>query len=68
MRDNANVKLWIGSMYATDRWFDGMIDEVCIWSKALTPDELKKSIQGTLISAAVTTSGKLAVAWGNIKQ
>jgi hypothetical protein len=68
MRDNANVKLWIGSMYATDRWFDGMIDEVCIWSKALTPDELKKSMQGTLISAAVTKSGKLAVAWGSIKQ
>lgn len=67
MRDNENVKIWIGSMYATDRWFDGMIDEVCIWSKALTPDELKKSMEGTLISAAVEKSGKLATLWGRIK-
>ena len=68
MRDNENVNLWIGSMYGTDRWFNGIIDEVCIWSKALTPDEIKKSIEGKLISMSVEKSGKLATAWGNIKK
>ncbi len=68
MRDNGDVKIWIGSMYATDRWVNGLIDEVCIWSKALTPEELQKSIEGSLISAAVSGTGKLATAWGNIKR
>jgi len=67
MRDNGDVKIWIGSMYATDRWVNGLIDEVCIWSKALTPEELEKSIEGSLISAAVSGTGKLATAWGQIR-
>jgi len=50
MRDNDAVRLWIGSMHGADRWFDGMIDEVCIWSKALNPEEIRKSMDGTLIS------------------
>ena len=46
MRENDAVKWWIGSMYATDRWFKGMIDEVRIWNKALTPDEIQMSVEG----------------------
>jgi len=44
-----------------------MIDEVCIWSRALTPAELKKSMDGTLISLSIEKAGKLAAAWGYIK-
>ncbi len=67
MRDNNDIKYWIGSMYATDRWFGGMIDEVRIWSKALTQDEIKKSIDGTLVGAAVERSNKLTTTWGSLK-
>ncbi|MBD3182733.1 hypothetical protein GF312_10600 [Candidatus Poribacteria bacterium] len=67
MRQNDDCKFWIGSMYATDRWFNGLIDEVCIWKKALTPEEIQQSIDGTLISAAVSKEGKLAVTWGELK-
>ena len=67
MRENDAVKWWIGSMYATDRWFNGMIDEVCIWNKALSPEELQQSMAGTLVNAAVSREGKLATTWGQIK-
>ena len=68
MRENDDVKWWIGSMYATDRWFNGLIDEVCIWRRALSADEVKKSMEGTLISAVVETQGKLTTTWGEIKR
>lgn len=68
MRDNKDIKYWIGSMYATDRWFGGLIDEVRIWSKALTQDEVKKSIDGTLIGAGVEKHNKLTTTWGMLKE
>ncbi len=68
MRDNNDVKYWIGSIYATDRWFDGLIDEVRIWSKALTQEEVKKSIDGTLIGASVEKNNKLINTWGMLKE
>jgi len=67
MRENENVKWWIGSMYATDRWFRGMIDEVRIWNKALTPDEIQMSVEGILIDTAVASKDKLTSTWGKIK-
>ncbi len=68
MRENDNVKWWIGSMYATDRWLNGMIDEVRIWRRALSADEVTKSVEGTLISAAIETQGKLTTTWADIKK
>jgi len=68
MRENENVKWWIGSMYATDRWFNGLMDEVCIWKKALSVEEVEKSIDGTLVSAAISKNGKLASLWAGIKK
>lgn len=69
MRDNENMKWWIGCLYGTQgRWFGGLIDEVSIWSKALTPDEVKKSMDGTLINASVEKAGKIATTWGYLRQ
>lgn len=67
MRENEDAKWWIGSMYATDRWFNGMIDEVCIWSKALSPGEIQQSMEGALVGAAVSSSDKLSTTWGRMK-
>jgi len=68
MRENENAMWWIGSMYTQGRWFNGLIDEVCIWSRALSVDEVKKSMAGTLINAAVDAQGKLATTWAEIKK
>jgi len=63
MRENENAKWWIGSMYTDGRWFNGLIDEVRIWSRGLSADEV-----GTPIDAAVETQGKLTTTWGRIKK
>jgi len=69
MRESKDMKWWIGSLYGSQgRWFNGLIDEVYIWSKALTADEVKKSAEDTLIVATVEKSGKIATAWGIMKQ
>jgi len=67
MRQNDDCTFYIGSMYATDRWFDGLIDEVRIWNKALSPDEIKKAMEGSLVNAPVNLEGKLSSTWGSIK-
>lgn len=47
--------------------FDGMIDEVAIYQKALTVAEIKQDMESEFIKAAVSPSGKLAATWGDLK-
>ena len=44
----------------------GSIDEVAIWNRALSEDEVKAAMRGPLL--AVSPKGKVATTWGNIKQ
>ena len=44
---------------------DGFIDEVAIWSRALSEDEIKSAAQGPLFS--VSPKDKVATTWGYIK-
>ena len=47
--------------------FDGgSIDEVAIWSRALSETEIRAVMRGTLL--AVSPKDKIATTWGNIKQ
>jgi hypothetical protein len=70
IRDNAATKYWIGSLYTTDRYFAGLIDDVRIWSRALTADEVKKAMDGSILAvvSSVDKESKLATAWGQIKK
>ena len=71
MRDNKDIKWWIGCLYGTQgRWFGGLIDDVRIWSKVLTPDEVKKAMDGSILAGAtaVDKESKLATAWGQLKK
>jgi len=45
--------------------FNGSIDEVIIYNKALTENEIKEDMAG--INLAVLSEGKLTTAWGSIK-
>ena len=45
---------------------DGSIDEVAIWSRALSETEVKTAMQGPLLS--VSPKGKVATTWGGIKR
>ena len=45
---------------------DGSIDEVAIWSRVLSEDEIKTAMRGPLFD--VTPQDKVATTWGDIKQ
>ena len=55
----------------TDRYFDGIIDEVLFWDRVLTEDEVAELADGgrpDLGIVAVEPSGKLGTLWGAMKQ
>ena len=48
-------------------YMEGVIDEVAIFSEALTGDEIRDITMNMRDALAVETSGKLAVTWGALK-
>ncbi|MBC8232976.1 hypothetical protein H8E77_25820, partial [bacterium] len=56
----------IGSWGGTGQKFNGIIDEVQVWDKALSEKEIKESM-GDITITAVDTSGKLTTTWGSLK-
>ena len=49
-----------------DRHFNGIIDEVCIYNRALTPKEIEIN-QNAALGLAVEPTAKLTSLWGQIK-
>jgi len=59
---NSGQSVWVGEHL--NRFYKGAIDDVKIWDRALSADELDKSRAGV---TAVETSAKIATLWGLIK-
>ncbi|MBC8228881.1 hypothetical protein H8E77_04950, partial [bacterium] len=64
---SANTSVWIGILNAgyTQGW-NGKIDEVKIWKRALSENDVKLSMEGKL-GRAVDPQDKITTAWGQIK-
>jgi len=60
-----NDPLFIGCRGGGQRWVNGFIDEIKIYNRALSVDEIKADMEDP--SLAVDTVDKLAVTWGNLK-
>ncbi len=50
------------------KYFDGTIDDVVIYNRALDAGEMGELAQGLSPDLAVTAVGKLATAWGDLRQ
>ena len=59
---NSGQSIWIGEHLS--RFYKGLIDEVKVWNRPLTADELEQSGDQP---ASVDAAGKLATTWGTIK-
>jgi hypothetical protein len=57
----------IGAMPGFDRFFSGMIDEVRIYNRRLTDEEIERNFNAKSNSVAVQPAGKLAATWGEAK-
>jgi len=55
----------IGCSQGQSNWFSGKLDEIRVWSRVLTDNEIKKAFDGTLM--AIEKKDKLAITWGAIK-
>ena len=51
-----------------DRPFHGIMDDVAVWNRGLTQDEIAELIAEGIPAAAVEPNEKLTTAWGSIKQ
>ena len=56
----------VGSWGATGQKFNGLIDEVMVWDRALTEAEIEQSMEPG--AAAVDPNAKLATTWANVKE
>lgn len=74
-RKNANPKveytkkpLNLGAWQGTSRFFNGILDEVMICNGALSANDVKGiATEGIINGAVVLPSGKLSIAWGELK-
>jgi len=65
-----NVEFWLGGAagdVGNDFWFDGILDEVEIWNEAMAEDEIMELYQSPPPSSAVSSEGKLATTWGELR-
>jgi len=49
------------------RWWDGIIDEVVIYNRVLSEDEIAELFKAPPVSIAVEPGDKLAITWGEAK-
>lgn len=65
---NNDLMLRIGwDPHAQERHFVGVIDEVAIYDRALTPNEVEQNMNASLGITSVDPAGKLSSTWGEIK-
>ena len=58
----------IGSWGGTGQKYNGVIDEVQVWDRALSEKEIEESMDYLMEGSAVDASGKLTTTWGSIKK
>jgi len=59
--------LFIGCRAGSSRWMNGLIDEIKVYNRALSADEIKKDMDDPSANLAVDSKNKLAATWGSIK-
>jgi len=59
--------LFIGGRGGSQRWLVGVIDEVKIYNRALSADEIERDMDDPKANLAVNIVGKLADTWGSLK-
>ena len=62
-------ELWMGGAKSVNEFLHGLIDDVAIYKRVLTPDDVKALAGGAkIMGAAVDFKDKAAITWGNIKK
>ena len=62
-----NVDLRLGHREGSGHWYNGLIDEVAIFSVALNKKQVQEASGELAVLMAVQPEGKLATVWGRVK-
>lgn len=62
-----NDPLFIGCRGGSSRWMNGIIDEIKVYNRALTADEIKRDMDNPQANLSVSINGKLPAVWGKLK-
>ena len=62
-----NVDLRLGHREGSGHWYNGLIDEVAIFSVALNEKQVKEASEELAVLMAVQPEGKLATVWWRVK-
>ena len=67
--DSPDLALFIGNSFNGERQFEGSVDEVRIWSRILSVDEIKAQMNMATseVVASVAPHSKLTATWAQIK-
>lgn len=67
--NEGGAPLWVGEL-DPNRGFGwkGIIDEVGIWNRPLSEDEIRAAMEGRLKAVSVEPGAKLSATWGEIKR
>ena len=63
-----NQPLRIGHRNGSTHYYNGLMDEVAVFNRALQLEELKSVMQGLGSLLAVQSGGKLTTLWGQLKK
>ncbi len=63
--DRSATDVAVGERANGGRFYHGLLDEVAIYNRALSEDEISDAMVG--LTQAVRAEGKLTTAWGAIK-
>ncbi len=59
--------LFIGCRGGTQRWLNGLIDEIKVYNRALSEEEIKRDMENPAANLSVTIYGKASATWGMLK-
>lgn len=62
-----NGDLFIGCRNGAERWVTGFMDEIKIYNRALSLEELEADMADPAANMSVTIDGKSTVTWGKVK-
>ena len=62
-----NIDMRFGNHHAVAWLLDGILDEVEIWDKAMTAEEIMAAFTSPFASAVVSPEGTLTTKWGQLK-
>ena len=60
--------IMVGARHPGSEFFAGTIDEVALYNRILTQDEIERDMEAVGGGTAVSPSGKLATTWASIKK